>query len=375
METDYLVGEELALMQGERGICISVIVPTHRLSPERRVDRIEVDSAIAKVKEHLRYGHTKAEVTPLLQSLDELYKQIDFNHNAEGIGLFVSSNIRKLVPFFFPVKEKLRIGNSFETRDLLYHVYYARPYLALLLTEKGAKLFQGRFDQLAEVKDIHFPAKHEDDYEYNRPVRGSSFVGHAFTKEFERDKTQLEELHYEDFLHHVDETLNSYIVDDTLLVLTGAKKDVAYFKKITKHTNIAGEILGNYLYMPINELGSSTWNIIRSFLDDRKQNLINGFEEKIGEAQGVTGITDVWKATKEGRGLMLLVEKDYSVPGYLINGDDYNLHLHPPKKLHEVMPDAVSSLIELVFEKNGDVVIVENGSLANYHGMALITRY
>ena len=72
---------------------------------------------------------------------------------------------------------------------------------------------------------------------------------------------------------------------------------------------------------------------------------------------------------------MLLVEKDYSVPGYLINGDDYNLHLHPPKKLDEVMPDAVSSLIELVFEKNGDVVIVENGSLANYHGMALITRY
>ena len=36
METDYLVGEELALMQGERGICISVIVPTHRLSQEKR---------------------------------------------------------------------------------------------------------------------------------------------------------------------------------------------------------------------------------------------------------------------------------------------------------------------------------------------------
>ena len=89
MNTEFLIGEELALMQKQRGICISIIVPTHRLSPERRGDHLEMEKAINKAKEYLHYKYTKEQVKPLLQSLDELFHQIDFDHNAEGLGLFV----------------------------------------------------------------------------------------------------------------------------------------------------------------------------------------------------------------------------------------------------------------------------------------------
>ncbi|WP_018616436.1 hypothetical protein [Segetibacter koreensis] len=376
MKTDYLTREELVGMQKEKGkICISIIVPTHRLSPERRADPVEVERMVNKAKEYLQYKYEKDEIKPLIESLDQLYGQIDFDHNAEGIGLFVSPNFKQQVQFFFPVEEKVIITDSFEIRDLLYQDYYLQPYLVLLLTEKEAKLYKGKLNALEEINDVHFPMKHEDDYEYNRPSRGSSYVGNAFTKEFERDKSQLEEMRYEDFLQQADEVLNTYVTDNTCLIVAGANKDVSYFNNITKHKNIAGEMHGNYTYMPLKELAALTWEAMRAFLDEAKQKLVREFEEKIGQRHGIAGITDIWKAVKEGRGLKLLVEKDFRLSGFLIKNDDYNLYLHPVREDYTILPDAVNTLIETALEKDEEVTLVANGALAAHQHIALITRY
>ncbi len=376
MKPDYLIEEELIQAQKEKGnICISIIVPTHRLSPERRVDPLQVKKAVKKAKDYLQYKYTNEEIVPLMQSLDEIYGQIDFNRNADGVGLFVSRNIRQLVPFYFPVKEKVIISNAFEIRDWLYQTYYSKPYFVLLLAEKGARLYKGTFNALEEVKDKNFPVTLEEDYEYSRPSRGSSYVGHAFVKEFERDKSQMEEIRYENFLKRVDDILNSYLVDEIPLLITGAKKDLAYFTRITRHPVTSREIEGNYFHIPLNELGELSWELMRGFLDQSKQKLLAEWKEKIGEGKGINGIIEVWKAAKEGRAYKLLVEKDISCPGFLLKEDEYHLHLMPPKEAHYILPDAVNTLMETVLEKNGQVVMLENGALAVYGRIALISRY
>lgn len=377
MKTEYLTGEELARMQKEKGnTCISIIVPTHRLSPDRMVDHLEVKKAVEKAIQYLEYKFDKDVVKPLALSLDELYDSIDFNHNAEGIGLFVSPNIKQLISFFFPVKEKLVVSDSFETRDLLLQAYFSRPYFTLLLNENEAKIFEGRINTLEELSDTHFPRKFEDNYEYSHPVRGSSYTGNAFMKDFERDKSQLEEMRFGSFLEQIDDTLNSYLVNDTLLIVTGTKKDLAYFKQITNHSrNMAGSITGNYSYTPVTELAARSWDVLKSFIEKERNDKISEFIEKIGEGRGITGIVNIWKAAKEGKALTLLVEKDFSLPGFLLKDDDFNLHLHPPDKPHHILPDAVNVLMDLVFEMKGEVIVVDNEALVDYERIALITRY
>ena len=63
------------------------------------------------------------------------------------------------------------------------------------------------------------------------------------------------------------------------------------------------------------------------------------------------------------------------MPGFLLRDDEYNLHLKPPTKQHEILPDAVNHLIEEVLNKNGSVVLVENNSLNDHQHLALLTRY
>ena len=80
MANEKLPGEDLIQLRKERGnICISVIVPTHRISPERRVDRLEIERALDKAKQLLRYKYAERQIEPLLLSMDELFFEFAMN--------------------------------------------------------------------------------------------------------------------------------------------------------------------------------------------------------------------------------------------------------------------------------------------------------
>lgn len=367
----------LRILQNEKSdICISIIMPTHRLSPDRRADPAQLQKTLQAVETYLQGKYDHATATPLIQAMNELYKQIDFKHVTAGIGLFVSANVKKLVHFFFPVTERVMIAKSFDTRDLLYESYYDTPYIVLSLSQKEVKLFNARLNRLITIIDQHFPKKNTAEYEYSRPNRGKAYAGHSFLKDIEKDKSEMEAVRLKSFFRETDELLNNYASNEVPLIITGEKKDLAFFRQVTTHEqDIACTIPGNYAIYNEQELGALTWKAIKLFLDNRKEKLVRDFKEKVGEGTGLTGIEKCWKAVQEGKGYILLVEKDYSLPGYLVNNDDYELHLYPPIQPHHLVPDAVYRLIEIVLEKNGEVIILENDALEDFRRVALIARY
>ena len=373
---NHLIDEELRLMKHtENDICVSIIVPTPKLSFERNEDAKEVQVAIEKAKNELQLKYPKIKIRLLLQSLDELYHNIKFNNNSKGIGLFVSKQTRQFRHFYFDVKERVMISNEFDIRDWLYQIYYLTPYFLLLISEKEAKLFLGQINDLTEIKDRRFPFHYEEGYNYHKPSRGASFKKQSFVKEFERDKTELQEIHLKSFLREVEEALNKYASDGTPIIVCGTVKNIAYFKQINRNKEIVGKIEGNYSYTSIHELGSLAWKVMKNHLDEEKKRIVEGIHEKSMNGVITTGIYDIWKAVQEGRGLQLIVEKDLSMPGYLLKGNNYDLYLQLPFEKYSILPDVVNTLMELTLKKNGKVVIVDNGELAEFQRIALITRY
>jgi len=223
---------------------------------------------------------------------------------------------------------------------------------------------------------MHFPQKYQAEYEYSRPSRGTSFLGQSFVKDIEKDKSAMEEIRFKNFFRETDKLLNRYLNNKIPLIITGENKDLSYFRQVTSHEeNIACNIPGNYTTYNEHELGALTWKAIKLFQENNKEKLVSDFNEKAGEGLGISGLDNIWKAVQEGRGYKLLVEKDYSAPAYLPDNDAYDLLLHEPEQAHRNLPDAVNRLIELVLEKNGEVIMVENDVLRDHRRMALITRY
>ncbi|MBZ4191641.1 hypothetical protein [Niabella beijingensis] len=376
MKTKIPVNGTLSSLRKEDGnTCISVILPAHQFSTEKALIKNTLNDALAKVKELLYYEGREAEIEVLMRYADELSGTIDFTNNAEGLGLFVSSGAKLVVRFPFPVEEKVMVTDHFELRELMYKEYYATPYYLLLLTAQGGRLFQGSWNTVFEIKDNGFPMSYTDDYIYARPAHSSSSAGYAHVKDFEKDKSELETIRLRDFFRHLDKALDACLVTDAPLIVLGVKKELSLFAQVSSHLQqVIDKIAGNYNHDNKKQLAQLAWNVMLRYFENEAKDLMETFEEKLGEHLGLSDIQDIWVAAREGRGLKLLVEKDYRRPAFLAE-NEYHLYLHPPKKMKKALPDVVAVIIESVLEKNGSICFVENGLLKQYNRMALILRY
>jgi Bacterial archaeo-eukaryotic release factor family 3 len=363
-------------MRQEKGkVCISIVVPTHRLSPERRVDQLEVQKAIDKVRDYMEGKYPDEVMEPLLARLDELYGTIDFNHQPEGLGLYVSENIKLAVPFPYHVEEKVLVSNKFDARDILYKLNYGNTYFVLVLSEKKASLFEGNWGQLDEVKDYNFPIYYREAYAYERPVRSSTLAGSAHVKSFEKDKSFMEEIRITGFFRSVDQALNEYLLGIAPLIVMAPKKELSWFEEVSAHRKlIIDKIPGNYEYRTVHEIAELAWPAMWKYLTNERMHMKEIFSGEIGNHRGVNGIQEVWKAASEGRGFKLLVEKDFKKPGFVESGKPH-LFLRQPVAPHAVLPDVVNDVIEMVLDKNGQIFFTDNGTLKEYNHIALITRY
>jgi hypothetical protein len=76
---------------------------------------------------------------------------------------------------------------------------------------------------------------------------------------------------------------------------------------------------------------------------------------------------------QEGRGKLLLVEKNYHVPAIVT--ENGSLELVAQSGGTEIMDDAVDEIIETVLAKGGNIAIVDDGALSEHQQIALILRY
>jgi release factor family 3 len=358
-------------MVNEKGkTCVSIIVPTHRIAPSGQGDRLEVQRAIIAAKEIVSNKPGN-----FLLDIDSLFDQIDFNKNKEGVGIFVSPNIKKILSFPFPVTRKIVVNNFFHLHDLIYIENYQTDYYLLDISKKEIHLFRGMLDHLEEIKDKNFPKKIVDDYEYGKPSRSNSGSGYAHVKDVEKDKSTLRELRLKKIFQVTDKLLSKYInTKDIPLLLCGPTEDISIYRSATKHTdNIITSMSDNYKGSSVHDLALLAWLQVRSFIDERKLKLVDDLKEKFGEGLAICGIDGIWPATKEGRGRLLLVEKDYGKMGLITKDDQLFLHGSGEKPVR--YSDVIDEIINTVLEKNGKVVIMEKGGLEGYGGIALMLRY
>jgi hypothetical protein len=371
------ISSDIDLMLAEKGNpCISIVIPTIRYTRDRIQNPALLENALLKAKKLLtNSAWPQHKITALESKLDSILGRIDYLRLQEGLAIFMSPTISQIHLLPFPVKEKVIIGKSFEIRDLVYFSQYLKPYYLLTLSKKRARLFKGSGRDLQEITNNDFPKQYIEQYEYAHPSADSS--SSTSLKAFERDKSIVQETRMKDFFKQADETLDKYLKgDDTRLFVAGVGEELTSFEHVSHHVkNVAGKIPGNYDIDAIHPLAESAWKKLKEDVKASHRDLLTKLEEDSGKHLAVDGIIDVWKSAKKGQGLLLLLEKDYQVRAYHDPLNDAHLSLTPPAGTYNIVLDAANDVIEVVKEKGGDVVIVENGELKNFGNIALLLRY
>jgi hypothetical protein len=370
-----ILSEWKTMLTNQDKACVTIILPLHRFIANGKMDQKHLQKAIHTAGEQLKVRYPEYEAD-FLESLNALSREIEFDFSMDGIGIFVSTDFKAYTYFPFNVTEKVVVGNNFDVTDVFYKQQLELPYYVLHLDEHHARLYYGCLRNLEEVVSEAFPLPYEDDYLYQPSTPGASFSGSAHTKSFEKDKHGLEKVRFEKFLHQVDEMIHDYFKTDEVMVLCGVKRHTSAFMNRTAHAaKIISVINGNYDWFSRADMGAMTWPHVHAFIHEKMLDEISDYEEKIGEGLAEEGMLPVWEAAVSGRGLTMLVEKDFAVKGYVDARDAYQLSLKPPKRKHRVLENAVNELAGIVGEKKGKVVFVENGMLRHHHQIALVTRY
>jgi hypothetical protein len=359
-------------------MCVSIILPTHRLAPERFQDALVFKKIVAEVKNLLidQESESKKDITRVIENLEKQYALIDFNHSLDGIGIFISPTVSKMIKFPFPVIEKISVSDKFYVRDLLYYSQVMDEYYVLSLQQKDIRLFQGNGGELVEVCNADFPLEYEETYEYSNASRITSY-GSTVYKQFEKEEAEIEEVRMKDFFKKADEYLERYKYFGRPVLLVGGKRELTDYLQLTKNlNNIIGKIQGNFNNDHFEDFEAKVWNEVQRSFQNAHKNLLSTLPDLVGSKMIAVGISDVWRTAEEGKGLKLIVEKDLVRPAYF-SKEKYSLKLkyQPSDENYKRINDLVETIIQTVRSKNGQVLFVENGSMEDFDGIALKLRY
>ncbi len=340
---------------------LSILLPTHRTSPDNKQDPIAVKNLVREATERLSQEFSDRDLEPLLINLDGLVSDINYTHTLDGLALFVSHEFAKLFYLPFTVPKRVVIDQTFATRDLVYGLHRAQRYWVFLLSQNATRLLAGTGETLEEVTDGSFPM------EMTGP-------GATTALPYDSDTAYVDDRHRR-FFQQVDRAFTAYAEDDTLpIILGGVIRQISFFQEVSQYTaQVAGTLTGNFDKATVSELVPEVWPIVQGVRGQLRADALQSLDTAMGEGKVVSAIEEVWRLANDGRGKLLLVEKGYHIPAVV--DEKGGLQVVEAKGGTEVMDDAVDEIIEAVLAKGGEVMLLEDGALTNHNRIALTLRY
>jgi hypothetical protein len=344
---------------------VTIYSPTHRSYPDNQQDPVRVRNLVREAKKRLdQESGDGTVVRAISDTLDGLVEEIDFEHSLDSVAIFAGDEVAEVHYLPFRLDAEVVIDETFATRNLLFALNRSPRYRVLVLSEKPTRLFEGSHDDLEEVIGSGFPHANLGP-DGTGPVKGTPH-GHSAVRD---------ERHRE-FFREVERRFSPVQTADPLpLVLVGIGRNLAFFREVSKHGGqIVATLEGSHDKTPPHELGKKVWPLVLESILAQKNARLGELEQAVSAGKSASGLEQVWRAAKEGRGAVLLVEIGYRQSADLM-ADGVTLRPGTGHGGPEALDDAVDEVIETVYGMGGEVVFVEPGTLEKHQRIALVLRY
>jgi hypothetical protein len=358
--------QKLAALKGYPAV--SILMPTHRTWPDSQQDPIRLRNLVAEVERRLLAKFPRRAVAPLLAQVEQQVGGLDFRNLQAGLAIFASAEYTASFLLPFPVRQRVVIDQSFAIRDIVFSLNRRQRYWLLVLSEKPSRLYQGLDQELEEITQSGFPLTHTGPGGSEPLPGGFGIRRSAYRDEYDRK-----------FFRQVDAALGEVLGEsqDPLFV-AGVDRNLAFFQEVSQRAgSVAGTLQGSYDSTPLAELVARVWPLVEVHAASQRQQAHTELEAAAAVGQIRAGLAAIWPAAIDGRGALLLVERDVHAPARLTQD---GRSLQPVANgvaiaASEGFEDAIDELIEIVLEKGGRVVFTANGRLEGYGRIALVLRY
>jgi hypothetical protein len=312
--TDPISLDDLdALLDERSGPCVSIFLPTSRLTRETEADRIRLKNFRAEAFERLMSEHAlrRPDAEALLEPLDGLLEDDSFwPYLGDGLAVFLSPTSHAV----------FRVGQSFEPRIALGERFVIKPLLPLLsgdgtyyvlaLSGNAVSVYSGSRAGAAELPVGDLPTNMADALN----MLGREGSRHP-NKLWQGDEG--EKILYRKYFRAVDRALKRlYAKQAAPLVLAGVDSLMPIFREVCSSRQLVPEsIPGNPEELTPEQIHERAWPIVQPILDAPRQKAL----EQYRTLQGTTRVTDdlqtILTGAFDGRVQTLFLEVDADIYG------------------------------------------------------------
>jgi hypothetical protein len=377
-----LIQELLSVSQAP---CLSLYLPTHRSHPENLQDIIRFKNLVKQMEESLLRKYSAGDVQKYLEPFLVLGEDKDiWNHTLDGLAVFSTTGLLKVVSLYKSVDELAMVADSFHTKPLRQYLQSADHYHVLGLSLHGIRLFEGNRHTLVEVElPANFPKtikealgeelteKHTTVASYGGSGGNSSSMHHGHGgKKDEVDKDA------ERFFRVIADVISERFSKPTgwTLLLAALPEHHNLFQKVNKNPFLLPNgIAINPASVSIDKLTDMAWAVMEPEYLNKLDNLSEGFKQAKANGKGSDDYKEVSVAAVEGRVDTLLVEADRIIAVRITNpvtGNTQKKDLQNPR-----VDDLLDDMGELVMKMGGQVVVLPKERMPSETGLAAIFRY
>jgi peptide subunit release factor 1 (eRF1) len=379
LERDY----HSVLLAEHEPPCVSLYQPTHRAHPEKQQDPIRFRNLVRDLEASLKQKYAGEDSAPILRSFYDLAENAGFwNHALDGVAVFATSDLFKVYRLQRPVRELTVAASSFHTKPLMRILQSADRYHVLGLNRHDATLYEGNRYALDEVElPSGFPRTIVDvvGAQVDDPERKSRVYGPAGAGPSTRHGTDVRQDEVDNetqrFFRAVDEAvLINYSRPSGLPLLLAALPEHHHLFRTVSHNPalMAGAIDAYPSTLSGEQLRERASALMLPLYLERLRALVERFEEANAKGLGGSDLSDIARASRDGRIATLLIEADRIIPGRFDRAS--GAIAFAPLDVPET-GDLLDDFGENALKAGGEVIIVPPERMPTNTGIAAIYRF
>jgi hypothetical protein len=382
---DLLSKEELrSLIQKRETPCVSIYMPTNRVSPETKQNSIRCKNLLREAEQHLKMsGLRTTEVRKLLKPAKAFLKDsIFWQYQGDGLAIFISSDFFRHYRLPVTFKELLVVTDRFHIKPLLHFFSNDGRFYILAISQNEVRLFQctrhitheidlkGVPNSIAEALKYDDPEK-QLQFHTRTPAgtgqRAAMFHGHGVGIDDAKDNILR-------YFHQIDHGLHDLLKEErSPVVLAGVEYLFPIYKEANTFLNLMEKgITGNPEGVKPEDLHKQAWEIVEPYFLKTQEEGAEQYKQLSGTERACTDLKEIVRAAYDGRIDLLFVAIGVQQWG-TFDPDTFSLHLHQEAEPGDEDLLDFSAIHTLL--NGGTVFAVEPEKVPDEEPLAAIFRY
>ncbi len=342
--------------------CVTISMNTHRTHPDNTQDAIELKKLLHEAKERVISEYGKRPVTELLEKIDAVEKEIDMNYNLDSLHIFLSNTSQEILKSPWPISEdNVQLSDSYAIKPLINELNRTEEYLILVLSQSGVSLFHAINDAIGkEIRTDGFP------FDKNH---------HYLTDHQKLSEGKLVDDMVREYLNTVDKAVVKVHNETGMNCIVFCTEDnyTRLMQVADKQSVYMGHVHINYDDTSKKTLATDAWKIVSAHQKKIRIDAMSEMQEAVGKGNVITDLSDIYRAVKEGRGDLLILQDAFHQPVKMTG--EYTFDLVDDIMQPDVIDDITDRIAWDVVAKNGRSIFTNKDESPSSENISLKVRY